>query len=66
MVRDRKVLYNLIDRVNPREINIIYHLLMKFVSETEALPDEVLAFEQTDKEIANGEYVKFEDFDWDE
>ena len=66
MVKDRTVLYSLIDRVNPKEIDIIYHLLVKFIPETEALPDEVEAIKETDEEIANGAYVSFEDFDWNE
>ena len=66
MVRDRKVLYDLIDRVNPKEIDIIYHLLLKFTPEVEPLPDEVAAIKKTDREIANGEFVALEDFDWDD
>ena len=61
----KQTLHNLIDLVNPSDVNVLFHLLMKFVPEDDPTDDEIEAIEAAKKEIAAGEYVRHEDIDWD-
>ena len=61
----KQTLHNLIDLVNPSDVNVLFHLLMKFVPEDDPTDDEIEAIEAAKKEIAAGEYVRHEDVDWD-
>lgn len=61
----KQTLHNLIDLVNPSDVNVLFHLLMKFVPEDDPTDDEIKAIEAAKKEIAAGEYVRHEDVDWD-
>ena len=61
----KQTLHNLIDLVSPSDVNVLFHLLMKFVPEDDPTDDEIEAIEAAKKEIAAGEYVRHEDIDWD-
>ena len=61
----KQQLHTLIDKIEEKEYDFLLYFLLKFISETEALPDEIESFERGEKEIANGEFIAFEDFDWD-
>lgn len=45
--------------------NILYHPLSKFIPEDVPTPDEVDAIRIGREALDNGEFVRFEDIDWD-
>lgn len=51
----RDTLHRLVDIVNEKEIETVYQILLKFIEEDEAAPDEVEAIRQAREEIARGE-----------
>lgn len=61
----RQTLHNLIDIVDNTEYELLYHLLLKFVPEDEATPDEEEAMRIGKEQFARGEVVRHEDMDWD-
>ncbi|MDO5398865.1 MAG: hypothetical protein Q4G33_13145 [bacterium] len=60
----KAVLHNLIDLLNESDTDVIYKILIKFIPETEPLPDEIKAIERAEKEIANGDVSDFDSIDW--
>lgn len=62
---NRQQLHQLIDIVDVNELDILYHILLKFVPEVDAAPDEVEAIAIGHAEFARGEYVSFDEIDWD-
>ena len=61
----RQVLHDLIDVVEPREFDLLYRLLIKFIPEDNPTPDEIAAIEVGRREIERGEAVSHDDIDWD-
>jgi len=61
----RQALHDLIDVVEPREFDILYHLLIKFIPEDLPTQDEINAIEIGRSEIAQGEIVDHDDINWD-
>ena len=61
----RQQLHNIIDVVNPRELNVLYQVLIKFMPENEATPDEIEAIRAGREEIKRGETVNHDDIDWE-
>ena len=59
-----KQLHNIVDIVNPEEYDLVYKLLIKFIAETEPMPDEIKAAERLDYAIISGDTVNFDDIDW--
>lgn len=57
----RDALHSLIDIVDEKEIDTVYRILLKFVEEDAAAPDEVEAIRQARQEIANGELFSHEE-----
>lgn len=51
----RDILHNLIENVDEREIETVYRILLKFVAEDVAAPDEVEAIQKARQDIANGD-----------
>lgn len=62
---NREQLYGLIDAIDVSEYNILYHLLSKFIPEDVPTPDEVDAIRVGREALDNGEFVRYEDIDWD-
>lgn len=65
MIPTKQTLHNLIDMIDTSEINVLYHLLMKFVPEDSPLPDELEAISKAEKEMRNGQFYRHEEIDWD-
>jgi len=65
MVAVRKQLHDIIDVVDSSELDILYQVLVKFMPESEILPDEAEAIRLGREEIKRGEVVRHEDINWD-
>jgi len=57
----RDTLHSLVDIVDEKEIETVYRILLKFVEEDVAAPDEVEAIRQARQEIANKELYSHEE-----
>jgi len=57
-------LHRLVDIVNPAEYDIVYKLLIKFISEAEPFPDEIEAVKNLDNAMLKGETVDYNNIDW--
>lgn len=51
----RDTLHNLVEIVDEREIETVYRILLKFIAEDAAAPDEVKAIQSARQDIANGD-----------
>lgn len=60
----RQTLHNLIDIVDTNEVGIIYQLLMKFIPEDVAAPDEVAAIKTAHEQMVRGDVVGHSAIDW--
>lgn len=58
---NREVLHSLVDIVDEREIETVYRILLKFIEEDVAAPDEIEAIRQARKEIEKGELFSHEE-----
>jgi len=61
---NRKQLHDLIDVVDDSEINVIYHLLTKFIPEDTPTTEEINAIQIGRESIARGEVTRHDDIDW--
>jgi len=61
----RQKLHDLIDVVEPREFDLLYHLLIKFIPEDTPTQDEIEAIEIGRSEIERGETVSHDAINWD-
>ncbi|HIY60372.1 MAG TPA: hypothetical protein H9831_06820 [Candidatus Eisenbergiella pullistercoris] len=57
----RDTLHSLIDIVDEKEIDTVYRILLKFVEEDAASPDEIEAIRQAKQDIANGDLYSHEE-----
>ena len=57
-------LHNLLDNVNPKEYDIVFRLLLKFIPEDLPLPDEMEAIRLMDTAIANEQLYDESAIDW--
>lgn len=58
---NREILHSLVDIVDEREIETVYRILLKFIEEDVAAPDEIEAIRQARKEIEKGELFSHEE-----
>ena len=64
MIATRQQLRDIIDVVDSKEINILYQVLIKFIPETEPMPDEIEAIRLGREEIRRGDIVNHDEIDW--
>lgn len=57
----REALHNLVDIVDEKQIDIIYHILLKFVPEDMPQEDEIRIIEEAKKEIDSGSIYSHEE-----
>ena len=57
----RETLRGLVEIVNEKEIDTVCRILLKFVEEDAALPDEVEAIQEARQEIEKGELYSHEE-----
>lgn len=61
----RQQIHDLVEIVSSDELDVVYHLLTKFIEEDTATPDEIDAIEAGREDIRMGRTVKHEDINWD-
>ena len=57
----RETLRSLVEIVDEKEIDIVCRILLKFIDEDAALPDEVEAIQEAKQEIERGELYSHEE-----
>ena len=61
----KEMLKGLIELVSEEDIETLYNVVVKFIPENVALPDEIEAIERADKSIAKNGTVPHDAVDWD-
>ena len=64
MVATRQRLREIIDVVDVNELDILYHVLIKFIPQSMPMTDEVDAIRLGREEIRRGETVTHDEIDW--
>ena len=64
MIATRQQLRDIIDVVDAKELNVLYQILIKFIHETEPMPDEIEAIRLGRDEIRRGDIVSHDEIDW--
>ena len=60
----RQHLHALVDMVEESGLDTLYNVMIRFIPEDEATPDEIEAIEQSRIEYERGDVVRMEDIDW--
>lgn len=60
----RETLKGLIELIPEEDIDTIYNVVVKFIPEDVALPDEVAAIERANKSIAENGTIPHDAIDW--
>ncbi len=61
----REVLKGLIDLIDERDTETVFRLLVRFVPEEKALPDEIEAIKRADDNIEKEGTVSHDSINWD-
>ena len=61
----RQQLHDLVDVVAAEELNIVYHVLTKFIPEETPTPDEIVAIAAGREAVQRGEVYRDDEIDWD-
>lgn len=61
----REMLKALIDLVPENEVETLYKVVIKFIQESEALPDEIDAIERANRSISENGTISHNDINWD-
>jgi len=64
MSAKRQQLHNMIDIIEPNELDILFCVISKFIPEDSPLPDEIEAIERGRNEIRSGDCVSHSDINW--
>ena len=62
---NRQPLHDLVDVVAVEELNIVYHILTKFIPEEMPMPDEIAAIAAGREAAQRGEVFQDDEIDWD-
>ncbi len=57
----REMLHSLVEIVDEKEIDTVCRILLKFVEEEAAMPDEIEAIREARREIENGDLFSHEE-----
>lgn len=60
----KEMLHHLIDMVPDGDTDTIYKVLIKFIPEDTALPDEIQAIKEADHDISTNGTINPSDIDW--
>ena len=61
---NRQQLHDLVDVIAVEELNIVYHVLTKFIPEEMPIPDEIAAIEAGREAVQRGEVFRDDEIDW--
>ena len=61
----REMLHSLLDSVEEEDLDVLYKVILKFVTEVRPLPDELEAIAESEADFAAGDYVRHEEVNWD-
>ena len=61
----RETLRQLVDVVDDKDIGLVCQILIRFVQEDDALPDEIEVIRKADFSISKYGAVDYADIDWD-
>lgn len=61
----RQQLHTLVDMVEEIGLDTLYNVMIRFIPEDTALPDEIASHASAVEEYRRGEVVRHEDIDWD-
>ena len=61
----RQHLHTLVDMVDEVGLDTLYNVMIRFIPDDEALPDEIEAHAAAMEEFKRGETVRMEDINWD-
>lgn len=61
----KDMLHSLIDLIPEKDTETIYNVLIKFIPEDVALPDEINAIAEADNDIEKNGIVSHAKIDWD-
>ena len=64
MAINRQHLHTLVDMIEESGLATLYNVMIRFIPEDEAAPDEIEAIAQARAEYERGETVRLEDIDW--
>jgi len=62
---NRQQVHHLVDIADQVGINLVYHILMKYIPEDVATADEREAIRLGKEDIRRGDFVSFDEVDWD-
>ena len=60
----KEILKSLIDMIDENDIDTIFRVLIRFVPEVDALPDEIKAIEAANRSIAAEGTISHAEIDW--
>jgi hypothetical protein len=58
-------LHAMIDLIDDDGLKTLYNVMLRFIPEDEASPDEIEGIAAARKEYDSGEFVRYEDINWD-
>ena len=65
MSATRQKLHTLVDMVEEVGLDTLYNVMIRFIPEDNALPDEIDSHAIAMEEYRRGETIRHEDIDWD-
>ena len=60
----KEILKSLIDMIDENDVDTIFRVLIRFVPEVDALPDEIKAIEAANRSIAAEGTISHAEIDW--
>lgn len=60
----KEILKSLIDMIDENDVDTIFRVLIRFVPEVDALPDEIKAIEAANQSIAAEGTISHTEIDW--
>ena len=62
---NRRQLHDLVDVVAAEELDVVYHVLTKFIPEDMPMTDEIAAITSGREAVQRGEVFREDEIDWD-
>ena len=65
VLMSKDTLKGLIDLIDENDVNTIYNVLIRFIPESNPLPDEIEAIEKANQSIETNGTISHDDIQWD-